>query len=98
MELTCPHCNKQGVSKLFKFIAIQVNSATCNICGEQSVIKGLKLIMVLIMAFILMMACFMANVYLYRTLYFIYVSAIIPFLIPIAVYFFVPLVAIKKRS
>lgn len=37
MELTCPHCNKQGVSKLSKFLAMPANPATCNICAEQSV-------------------------------------------------------------
>lgn len=99
MEITCPHCNQSGITSMAKFRAVPESPATCSYCGELSAIEqGIKIKVVLFVAFLLMLVGPAIYAFIYPSLLFMLLPLIIICCIPIATYYFVPLAPITANE
>ena len=81
MEITCPHCKKPGITSMAKFRAVPKSPAKCSYCGGLSAIEqGVKIKVVLFVAFILMLVGPAIYAFVYTSLLFMLFPLIVIFL------------------
>jgi len=102
MKITCPHCSHRGITPKQKFFASPNSPAKCNKCGELSAVEqGIKIKLVLFIAFLLMLLGYALPVFIY-SIYshalFMLTPLIIISCIPIAIYYIVPLAPISSKE
>ena len=92
MEITCPHCNKHGISPLAKMFAVPAYPAICSFCGKASANKqGWKTILTLSIIFLLIIACYAAYAFIYPSLLLMALPLLILLCSPIVFYYITPL-------